>query len=183
LRDTGEFRSEELESNYQKYLKRKKRENKTPRDRLDWKEVREYHMERSNMARGNKFNKSIISRDLYKYHEVHLKNGYRLDSYNKVTLSDGTEKWEIISRKATDLDKIKMETFEGYLKEFEVTKGGKYKVGTEIRSNKYKNELDGKKLEGEYILEIPKTNESLPNIKDFEDIAKKYNVTLRFTEE
>ncbi len=39
-----------------------------------------------------------------------------------------------------------METFEGYLKEFEFTKGGKYKVGTEMRSNKYKNELDSKKL-------------------------------------
>lgn len=140
-------------------------------------------MEKSSIARGNKYNKTIEDRRLYDYSEVHLKNGFRLDSYHKVTLSDGTEKWEIISRKATDLDKIKMETFEGYLKEFEVTKGGKYKVGTEIRSNKYKDKLDGKKLEGEYILEIPKTNENLPNIKDFEDIAKKYNVTLRFTEE
>ncbi len=69
---------------------------------MNWKEVREYHMERPNIARGNKFNKSIISRNLYKYHEVYLKNGYRLDFYNKVTLSDGSEKWEIISRKVTN---------------------------------------------------------------------------------
>ena len=43
---------------------------------------------------------------------------------------------EIISRKATDLDKIKEETFRGYLAEFK----HKYAEGTVIRSNKYGSE-------------------------------------------
>ena len=93
---------------------------------------------------------------------------------------------EIISRKATDLDKIKEETFRGYLAEFK----HKYAEGTVIRSNKYGSEkpdwpapIDGQELKGEYILEIPLTNESLPNIDYFKSIAKEYTVTLRFTSE
>lgn len=48
--------------------------------------------------------------------------------------------------------------------------------------NKYP-ELDGLKLEGQYILEIPASNQNLSNIKHYEDIAKEYGVKLRFTEE
>lgn len=72
------------------------------------------------------------------------------------------------------LDKITEETFRGYLSEI-------YSVGTVIRSDKYP-QLDGLKLDGDYILEIPASNAKLNNIKHFEDIAKEYNVKLRFTE-
>ena len=89
------------------------------------------------------------------------------------------EAGEIISRKATDLDKIQESTFRSYLREFEQ----KYSVGTEIRSQKYKNELYGKVLEGSYILEVPASNAKLPNIDYYKQIASEYDVTLRFTEE
>ena len=85
---------------------------------------------------------------------------------------------EIISRKATDLDKISEETFRGYLSEIK----RKYSVGTTIRSDKYPA-LDGMKLRGDYILEIPASNANISNIKYYEDIAKEYGVKLRFTEE
>ena len=86
---------------------------------------------------------------------------------------------EIISRKTTDLDKIKEETFRGYLSEFEK----KYYRGSRIESQKYYDELYGKLLEGQYILEIPARNELLSNIDDFKEIAAEYDVILRFTEE
>ena len=108
---------------------------------------------------------------VYDYYEINLSDGKRLDSYD---LDAG----EIFSRKATDLDQISEETFRGYLSEFEQ----KYSGGTEIRSNAYP-ELDGLKLEGDYILEIPASNANLSNIDDYIKIADEYNVKLRFTEE
>lgn len=44
-------------------------------------------------------------------------------------------------------------------------------------------ELDGKVLEGQYILEIPASNATLPNIEHYKEIAAEYDVILRFTEE
>ncbi|CAM1371841.1 hypothetical protein TPENAI_61242 [Tenacibaculum litopenaei] len=123
--------------------------------------------------RGNDFNKKAEVLEWYKYNEIHLANGKRLDSYDPVAK-------EIISRKATDLQNIKFTTFEKYLKEF--TK--KYKVGTKIRSNKYLKELDGKLLEGTYVLEIPDSNQNLSNIQTFIDYAwKNHNVKIRFKPE
>ena len=51
------------------------------------------------MARGNKFNETAKNGLWYKYNEVHLENGKRLDSYDEI-------KGEIVSRKATDLESI-----------------------------------------------------------------------------
>lgn len=39
------------------------------------------------------------------------------------------------------------------------------------------------KIEGQYILEIPASNQNLSNIKYFKDIAEEYGVKLRYTEE
>ena len=116
------------------------------------------------MARGNKYNTTVKDADLYPYNEIHLSNGKQLDSYDPVV-------GEIISRKATDLDKITEETFRGYLSETLE----KYSTKETIRSNKYPA-LDGLKLKGEYILEIPASNKKLKNIQYFENIAKEYGV-------
>lgn len=123
------------------------------------------------MARGNKFNSTVRSRDIYDYHEVYLENGKRLDSYDPFTK-------EIISRKATDLDMIDEKTYREYLKEM----NKKYSVGTKIRSNAYP-ELDGKPLEGKLILEIPATNKNISDIERYKQIAKDYGIELRFMEE
>lgn len=160
-----------METKYQDYLNRKLKRNKEPKNRLDWKEASDYWNIKSPIARGNEFNKSVRNSDLYDYHEVYLSNGKRLDSYDP---SAG----EIISRKATDLDKINENTYRKYLSEF----NEKYSRGTEIRSNAFP-ELDGTKLNGQYILEIPLQNASLSNIEDYKNIAKEYDVILRFTEE
>lgn len=171
LDNTGKFLDEELENNYQKYVSRNQKAGKAVRERLDWKKASDYWTRESLVARGNRYNQTVKDADIYPYHEIHLENGKKLDSYDLLA-------GEIISRKATDLDKITEETYRKYLSEF----SDKYSVGTTIRSNKYP-ELDGLKLEGEYILEIPSTNAALDNIEYFEDIANEYNVKLRFTEE
>ena len=171
LDDTGKFMDDLLENNYQKYVKRNTAAGKPVRDRLDWKKASDYWTKESPLARGNNFNQTVKDLDLYPYHEVHLANGKQLDSYDPVA-------GEIISRKATDLDKISEETFRGYLSEIK----RKYSVGTTIRSDKYPA-LDGMKLRGDYILEIPASNANISNIKYYEDIAKEYGVKLRFTEE
>ncbi|WP_215597435.1 hypothetical protein [Bacillus mycoides] len=54
-----------------------------------------------------------------------------------------------------------------------------------IRSNQYPK-LDGLKLNGDYILEVPASNKNIKNIKNIEkykEIAEEYGVTLRFREE
>lgn len=100
-----------------------------------------------------------------------MENGKRLDSYDMLV-------GEIISRKATDLDKISEDTFRKYLSEFKE----KYSKGTKIRSNTYP-QLDGMELNGQYILEIPATNAMLSDIDYYKKIAEEYDVILRFTEE
>lgn len=121
--------------------------------------------------RGNDFNRKASLN--YPFNEVQLANGKRLDSYNEAL-------GEIVSRKATDLNKIKFSTFENYLKEMK----NKYAPGTPIKSTKYKAQLDGKVLAGKQILEIPASNKNLSNIDYFINFAKtNYNITIRFTPE
>ena len=171
LDDTGKFIDDTLENNYQAYIKRKISKGQTPKDRLEWKQASEYWTKESPVARGNNFNKTVREADIYDYHEIFLENGKRLDSYDP-------DAGEIISRKATDLDKISEETYRRYLSEF----SSKYSEGTKIRSNAYP-ELDGQELRGQYILEIPASNANLSNIDYYEKIASEYDVILRFTEE
>jgi hypothetical protein len=134
--------------------------------KLDWSEIRAL------WRRGNDFNRRAIDQEWYDYHEIHLVNGKRLDSYDPFI-------GEIVSRKATDLNNIQFSTFVNYLKEFT----NKYKVGTQIRSNKYPD-IDGDVLEGVYYLEIPNSNQSLSNIQDYIDYAwDNYQVRLRFRPE
>ncbi len=158
-------------------MKRKAKAGEVPRDREDWKIASDYWKNESPVARGNRFNQTVNDANKYPFFEVNLENGKRLDGYDPV-------KGEIVSRKATDLDKIKEETYRAYLSEF----SEKYSRGTVIRSNKYTGKdgipgIDGTVLSGQYILEIPASNESLENIQHYMDIAAEYDVILRFTEE
>ena len=122
--------------------------------------------------RGNDFNAKARDNLWYKFEEIHLANGKRLDSYDDIT-------GEIVSRKATDLGNIQFSTFENYLKEM----GQKYAPGTTIRSNKYP-EIDGQVLQGQQILEIPASNQLLSNIQEYIDFARdNYNIILRFRPE
>ncbi|MBA4542718.1 hypothetical protein H1164_07360 [Thermoactinomyces daqus] len=168
----GKFKDPTLESAYEKYLARKSKEGKPPRDRVNWKQARDYWLKDSPMARGNAFNKKAEEEQWYPFNEVNLSNGKRLDSYNPV-------KEEIVSRKATDLDTIDITTFESYLREMKI----KYKPGIKIRSNKFP-EIDGQPLKGKQILEIPASNRSFSQIQEYIDLAKnKYGIEIRFREE
>ena len=168
----GKFKDADLESSYQKYILRKNKEGKIPRDRLNWKEARDYWLNDSPMARGNAFNKKAVREGWYDYDEIYLSNGKRLDSYDEIS-------GEIISRKATDLENIDISTFESYLKELK----NKYAEGTIIRSNKYP-EIDGKPLKGKQILEIPEINKNYSEIEQYVELAQnKYNIEIRFRSE
>ena len=167
----GVFKNAELEERYQEYVVRNTNRGRRVSDRLTWKQDSDFFTQNSPIARGNRFNETVQERKTYPHHEVNLENGKRLDSYDPTA-------GEIISRKATDLDKIQEETFRGYLQELQ----NKYSVGEIIRSNKYP-EIDGLKLEGKHILEIPDSNKHLPDIEKFKEIAKEYGVELRFTKE
>ena len=105
LTSAGKFREKELEEGYLIYVARKEKQGAPPRDRIDWKEARDYFLKDSPMARGNRFNHTARDGQWYPYNEVHLENEKRLDSYNP-------EKGEIVSRKATDLEMIDMKTFD-----------------------------------------------------------------------
>lgn len=118
--------------------------------------------------RGNDFNKKAVKNDWYDYHEIHLANGKRLDSYDP-------DLGEIVSRKATDFDNIQSTTFENYLKEF----NQKYSSGTVIRSNKYPD-INGQTLQGNKILEVPASNQNSPKFTEFTNLASQYHVTIRY---
>ena len=107
----------------------------------------------------------------YRYNQVHLENGKRLDSYDP---SVG----EIISRKATDFDIIQESTFRTYLREIKA----KYNEGTRIRSDKYPD-LDGQPLRGQYVLEVPDANLNAATRAQFEQIAREEGILVRYTNE
>ncbi len=135
--------------------------------KLEWEEVLAL------FKRGNDFNKKAIMEKWYDYHEVVLSNGKRLDSYNHTV-------GEIVSRKATDLDKIQFSTFDKYLKELK----NKYPAGILINSKKYKKYLNGQTLKGQQYLEIPDTNRNLSNIQEYIDYAwETYGIRIRFKPE
>ncbi|MBP3040371.1 hypothetical protein J9303_12840 [Bacillaceae bacterium Marseille-Q3522] len=171
LAPDGLFKDFLLEARYQKYLERKAKEGKAAKGRLEWKVASDYFLYDSPLARGNRFNETVQELDLYEYHEIHLANGKRLDSYDP-------DAGEIISRKATDLDLIDEKTYRVYLREMKV----KYAAGTKIRSNVF-SELDGTRLKGDLILEVPASNKDIPDIEKYIEIAKEYDIKLRFTEE
>jgi len=125
-------------------------------------------MNDSPTARGTRFDKKAGK--AYDYNQVHLANGKRLDSYDPGKA--------IVSRKATDFDVIEEKTFRAYLRELKQ----KYPPGTVIRSNKY-SDLDGQKLKGKLVLEVPKSNEKALNKDAFEEIAKEEGVTIKYAEE
>ncbi|AUS05349.1 hypothetical protein [Pseudotamlana carrageenivorans] len=131
---------------------------------LSWDEVKAL------FKRGNDFNKKAATK--YRYNEIHLGNGKRLDSYIPGK--------EIVSRKATDLKNIKASTFENYLKELTT----KYKKGITIRSNKYKSgsgAIDGQTLSGDYFLEIPASNKAFYEASTtFKNLANQYGVKIKY---
>ncbi|OJJ19678.1 hypothetical protein BKI52_19290 [marine bacterium AO1-C] len=172
LDKAGKFKDNTLENDYLAYVTRKNNAGKTARDRLDWKDTRDYWLHDSPMARGNKFNDKARDNNWYDFDEIYLENGKRLDSYDDI-------KGEIVSRKASDLDDISLQTFETYLQEMH----RKYAAGTIIKSSKYP-QLYGKPLQGKLILELPESNLQIPYIQNYINIAKhKHNIELRFRPE
>jgi hypothetical protein len=177
LNADGKFVDNLLETEYLKYVSTKTANGKTPRERLDWKNVRDYWLIDSPMARGNAFNKKAVTERWYDYNEVTLANGKRVDSYTPPT---GSKLGEIVSRKATNLEEIELSTFESYLKEMKA----KYSAGEPINAPKYGDKLKGKVLEGKQILEIPSSNQGFSQIQEYIDLAKnKYNIEIRFKPE
>ena len=71
-----------------------------------------------------------------------------------------------------------MDTFERYLKELR----DKYPPGTKIRSDTNR-QIDGQKLRGRQILEIPASNKNFEKIKNENLAREKYDIELRYREE
>ncbi|HEX8577407.1 MAG TPA: hypothetical protein VF677_14040 [Flavobacterium sp.] len=144
------------------------------KNKFTWKELKAF------FERGNNFNKKVRDKIPIKYdfHEVTVEqvvNGkvkkYRLDSYN--------EGLEIVSRKATDFEKIQSSTFEKYLKELVK----KYPEGAKITAPKFGNQLKNKVLKGELKIEVPETNKISSRLEEFKKLAEKYKVEIVFEPE
>jgi hypothetical protein len=101
---------------------------------------------------GREFNKENWPR--YPANEVYLENGKYLDSYRPGK--------EIVSRKQTQISKIKPESFKDYLREI----NQKYKAGTKIpdtpKARAEYPQLIGKPLKGKYYLEVPVQSAPVP---------------------
>ena len=123
--------------------------------------------------RGNDFNKKGRLKYADDFVEVVLKGvdgkaGKRLDTY--LPPRNG-QTGQIISRKATTLSEIQPNTFKNYLNEL-ITK---YPKGAELNSSKFP---PGTKLNGDYKLEIPKSNESFfKTSKEFQNVLNNFNTS------
>lgn len=172
------FKDQELEDAYKRYVKRKKARGEKPRKRADWKEASDWWKTKSPTARGNKFNAKVRGDNKYPFHEVTLKNGKRLDSYDDVN-------GEIISRKATNLELVSKDTFDDHIDEMLT----KYKPPKKIATSPKGKLAD---LRGETIpkgtkmvLEVPDTkfNRDAAEYRGFAAYAKSKGIELRFTKE
>jgi hypothetical protein len=177
----GRFQDPETEAAYQRYIERNNARSRRVRDRLEWKEVSDFTKD-GPMGRGNKFNETVKERGDYPHDEVHLENGKRVDSYKPPELDSSgkiVSRGEIVSRKAIDFDNITKDSdFTKHLTEME----SKYSVGTKIRSDKYDN-LDGKTLEGQQILEVPRSNMSSTKKEYYERLAAEKGIEIRYADE
>ena len=173
----GKFIDELLEADYQKYLTRKSKQGKAPKDRLEWKESRDYWLNDSPMARGNEFNKKAWKENWYPAWEVQLDNGKFIDGYNPYTK-------EIISRKATDLADIQEDTFVKYLNELRNKYAPPKKITTKKEGEIY-DLIRNKELpmDSKLILEIPESNKKFDKIKEYIKIAKEKGIEIRFRPE
>jgi len=121
--------------------------------------------------RGNDFNAKGRAKYGDDFVEVVLKGvdgraGKRLDTY--LPPSNGNP-GQIISRKATTLSEIQPSTFRNYLNEL-ITK---YPKGAELNSSKF---TPGTILEGDYKLEIPRSNQSFFEAStEFRNILNDFN--------
>ncbi|MGW6732633.1 RNase A-like domain-containing protein [Streptomyces sp. NPDC055013] len=101
---------------------------------------------------GREFNTQNWPR--YPTNEVYLENGKYLDSYRPGK--------EIVSRKQTQIAKIKPESLKDYLREI----NQKYKAGTKIpdtpKARAEYPQLIGKPLKGKYYLEVPIQSQPVP---------------------
>ncbi|WP_227026170.1 PrsW family glutamic-type intramembrane protease [Streptomyces fodineus] len=102
---------------------------------------------------GRQFNEDNWPR--YPANEIYLENGKVLDSYRPGK--------EIVSRKQTQIWKIKPDTFRNYLREI----NQKYKTGTKIpdtpKARREYPQLIGKPLKGKYYLEVPVQSQPVPD--------------------
>ncbi|MBW8362130.1 MAG: hypothetical protein K0M56_08100 [Kaistella sp.] len=166
-----EFGEADFEDRLDEVIDFAKRSKKQQRE-IDWQKVRKLFI------RGNKFNKKL--KDLwppkYKFHEVTIEHPtlkytsgpnkgkpvrFRLDSYDP----------DIISRKATDLDNIQIDTFSSYISELKK----KYPVGAKIVAQD--PDIRGHQLIGNLKLEIPSSNlksKKLLEFLEYDKVTKKY---------
>ncbi len=116
---------------------------------------------------GNRFNEE--NRVRYPYNEVEVygdKKHYVVDSYIAGK--------EIVSRKFTQLAKVKTSTGIGYLKELE----RKYPSGAIITDSPFNPKvLRGQQMTGQLILEIPVQKESIP--KNVIEYANQHDIVIR----
>lgn len=123
---------------------------------LTWTEVKAL------FERGRNFNRKAS--EVYRYNEVTLTTGKRLDTYIPNTA--------IISRKATTLSNIKPSTFKSYLQELI----NKYPRGAAINAPKFGNLFKGQTLKGDYFLEIPLSNKTFfENNAIFQKVLSDFN--------
>ena len=120
-----------------------------------------------------KFNEVWIEHPTKKYPTGNKNAGkprrYRVDSFDDI--GDG----KIVSRKATTLSDIQINTFENYLKELK----NKYPEEAKIA-----NPEIGTELKGKHYLKIPDSNKNFydNNIK-FQELAEQYDITIVFKPE
>jgi hypothetical protein len=188
LDENRKFKDKNTEQRYQAYRERKKvanarakkagRPKSKIRRRLDWKKASDWRRKHSPIARGNDFNATVNARGKYKYNEVTLSSGKRVDGYTPPTKG---KPGQIVSRKATDLNTIDRATFDTYLNEM-VTK---YKPPQKITAPKYGEALKGARLKGKMILEVPDTpaNRLAAEYRGFDRLAKSKGIELRFEAE
>lgn len=169
----------DTETQYIKYCERNRKNGRRIRPFDEWKVVSELMTQTGPTARGNEYNEHVNDSDTYRYTEVVLQNGKRVDGYNPPNKETGAP-GEIVSRKETDFTNPNSKsTMKAHMEEML----DKYKPGELMNSPKYGTDLTGKPLEGDLILEVPARNQATLEAKEIEAMAAKMDppIKIRYT--
>ena len=132
--------------------------------------------------RGNLFNQYVNKQQIYEFSEVTVEypNGLRGRIDNLEAAKNGS--FNVIERKSYDLSLRSTDSFSQLLDNELLNK---YPSGLTMKAAKYSEEglYNTTLLVNRHVLELPLFNQQLPNIAEFQAIAARKGVELRFRAE
>ncbi|GKU78138.1 hypothetical protein L3i20_v225350 [Paenibacillus sp. L3-i20] len=179
----GKFLSSLREKDYQSFVAKMKARGKKVVDRAAWFTILNHWLFDNWTNWGTLFNNKAKENDWYPFNDIRLSNGNTVSSYNDFSR-------EIVIRRAVDMEAISTNDFTSliykqklvhmYGPKSVVTSSSKDVIGKWKYDSTQPPSITNRILDGRLVIEIPSSNSNFANRKDYEEIATKNNITIKY---